>query len=75
MLGTVWRNLLEQCSEAVGAYAQALTNSSGLIGAESDQALQRAEEVRDVSQTCETDLLSHEQMHDGVRRSAVAKAS
>jgi hypothetical protein len=71
----VWRTLLERCYEAETAYSQSLTNSSGLVGVEFDKALQRAEEAREVSQVCEKALLHHEQMHDCVRKAAVAKAS
>jgi len=71
----VWNALLEHCYEAETAYSQALTDSCGLVGVEFDNALQRAEEARQVSQVCEKILLHHEQMHDCVRRSVVAKAS
>ena len=40
-----WRTLLEHCCDAETAYAQALSNSGGLVGLEFDQALQRAEEA------------------------------
>ena len=71
----LWRTLLENCYEAETAYSQAITNSSGLVGVEFDKALQRADAAREVSQICEKALLHHEQMHDCVRKSAVAKAS
>ena len=71
----IWHSLLEHCYEAETAYSQALTDSCGLGGAELDIALQRAERTREVSQVCERALLRHEQMHDCVRKSAVAKAS
>ena len=71
----VWRTLLEHCYEAETAYSHALGNSGGLVGLEFDQALQRAEVAREVSQVCQNALLHHEQMHDCVRKSAAAKAS
>jgi hypothetical protein len=71
----VWRTLLDNRYEAETAYTQALANSSGQVGLEFDQALQRAEEARKVSQACENALLHHEQMHDCVRKSAAAEAS
>jgi len=71
----VWRTLLENCYEAETANSQAIANSSGLVGVEFDDALQRAEAARETSRTCEKKLLHHEQMHDCVRGSAVAKAS
>jgi len=71
----VWRTLLEHCYEAETAYAQALTDSFDFVGMEFDEALQRANEAREVSQVCEKALLHHEQVHDCVRQSAVAKAS
>jgi hypothetical protein len=71
----VWNALLEHCYEAEMAYSQAIANSSGLVGVDLDKALQRAEDARKVSQVCEKALLHHEQMHDCVRKSAVAKAS
>lgn len=71
----VWRTLLERCYEAEMNYFQAVAFSCGLVGLEFDQALQRAEVAGEVSQMCETALLHHEQMHDCVRKSAVAKAS
>lgn len=71
----VWRTLLEHCYEAETAYTLALTNSFGLVGMDFDQALQQAEEARKTSQVCEKALVRHEQMHDCVRVSAVAKAS
>jgi hypothetical protein len=71
----VWRTLLENCYEAETAYSQAITDSSGLVGVEFDKALQRAEAAREISRSCEKKLLHHEQMHDCVRASAVAKAS
>jgi hypothetical protein len=67
--------LLEHCYEAETAYTQALTDSCGLVGAEFDQALQRAEEAKNASHACERVLLRHEHMHDCVRMSAAAKAS
>jgi hypothetical protein len=69
-----WRTLLEDCYEAETTYTQALANSCGLVGPELDQALQRADVAREVSQVCEKALLHHEEMHDCVRRSAAAKA-
>ena len=71
----VWRTLLEQCYEAETAYSQALADSCGLVGVEFDRALQRAEEAKNTSQVCEKALLRHEQMHDCMRKSEVAKAS
>ena len=71
----VWNALLEHCYDAETAYSQALTDSSGLVGVELDKALERAEQTREVSQVCEKALLHHEQMHDCVRKFAVAKAS
>ena len=71
----VWNALLEHCYDAESAYSQAITNSSGLVGVEFDKALQRAEQSREVSQVCEKALPHHEQMHDCVRKAAVAKAS
>lgn len=71
----VWHSLLERCYEAETAYTQTINSSSGLIGVEFDKALQRAEEAREVSQVCEKALVHHEQMHDCVRRSVLAKAS
>jgi hypothetical protein len=71
----VWHTLLERCYEAETAYSQAIAGSSGLAGAEFDRALERAEEAREVSRVSEKMLLHHEQMHDCVRRSVMAKAS
>jgi hypothetical protein len=71
----IWNALLEHCYEAEAAYSQAIAESSGLIGPEFDKALQRAEDARKVSHVCEWALLHHEQVHDCVRKSAVAKAS
>ena len=71
----VWHTLLEYCYDAETAYSQAITNSSGLVGVELDKALERAEQAREVSQVCEEALLHHEQMHDCVRKAALAKAS
>jgi hypothetical protein len=66
---------LEHCYEAETAYSQAITSSSGLIGVEFDNALQRAEQAREVSQVCEKALLHHEQMHGCIKKLAFAKAS
>jgi hypothetical protein len=71
----VWHSLLERCYQAETAYSQAISSSSGLIGAELDTALQRAEQAREVSQVCEIALLHHEKMHDCIKRSAFAQAS
>ncbi len=71
----VWHTLLEHCYAAEIAYARVLTDSSGLAGAELEQAFQRAEEAKNASRASEKALLRHEQMHDCVRMSAVAKAS
>jgi hypothetical protein len=71
----VWHSLLERCYQAETAYSQVITSSSGLVGVEFDQALQRAEQARVVSQVCEKALLHHEQMHDCMKKSAFAKAS
>jgi hypothetical protein len=71
----VWHSLLERCYEAETAYTQTLTYSFGLTGVELDRALERAEQVRGVSQVCEKALLQHEQIHDCLRRSVIAKAS
>jgi hypothetical protein len=71
----VWHSLLERCYQAETAYSQAITGSSGLMGAELDMALQRAEQAREVSQICENALLHHEKMHDCIRKSVFAQAS
>ena len=71
----VWNALLEHCYDAETAYSEAIISSSGLVGLELDKALERAEQARKVSQVCEKALLHHEQMHDCVRKAAVAKAS
>ena len=71
----VWHSLLERCYEAETAYSQAIASSSGLVGVELDNALQRAEQAREVSQVCEKALLHHERMHDCVKKLAFAKAS
>jgi hypothetical protein len=71
----VWHSLLEHCYEAETAYSQAISSSSGLVGVEFDNALERAEQARKVSQVCENALLQHERMHDCLKKSAFAKAS
>jgi hypothetical protein len=71
----VWYSLLERCYEAETAYSQSLNYSFGLTGVELDQALEREEKARAVSQVCEKALLQHEQMHDCMKKSAFAKAS
>ena len=71
----IWHTLLERCYEAETAYSQALTNSSGLLGVEFEQAVQRIEQARNLSQAYEKALLHHEHMHDCVKRAVVAKAS
>ena len=71
----IWHTLLERCYEAETAYSQALTNSSGLVGVEFEKAVQRIEQARNASQAYEKALLHHEQMHDCVKQSVVAKAS
>ena len=57
-----WYTLLEHCYEAETACSQAITNPSGLVGTEFDDALQQADEARKVSQVAEKALLRHEHM-------------